>query len=205
MKDIIFIAGQTGSGKDTIIRQLKERMPEINFINHDIYTTRKPRDGELETSPYHFIDPNNVIELIDYNIVSKRRYGMNVNGTIEEVYYVAVDFGNKISTINNKNTKIICAGSVYMMYDFIQYYGEKNLKLFYIDAPFEVRLHRASQREISDTGTSPEIFRRVYKDWEDYIEFEKNNKALLSNAVYTIDNSKNDDYAVNKIISILNE
>ena len=202
MKDIIFITGQTGSGKDTIIRQLVKSMPKINFINHVIYTTRKPRVGEIGNSPYKFIDRDNIIELSDYNIVSNREYEMLVKDEFKRVSYISIDLGNKISSADDINSKIIAAGSLDLMKDYVNYYGLENMKLFYIDAPFDVRLNRTINRENIDPDTLPELCRRLYKDYTDYLKFVKYNGEIIA-STYTIDNSKDDDSAVHSIISLL--
>lgn len=202
MKDIIFITGQTGSGKDTIIKQLIEKMPKINFINHVIYTTRKPRVGETDNSPYNFIERDNIIELSDYNIVSNREYEMLVKDEFKLVSYISVDLGNKLSSPDDKNSKIIAAGALDMMRDYVNYYGIENMKLFYIDAPFDVRLNRTINRENIDPDTLPELCRRLYKDHIDYLKFAKYYENIMS-SIHRIDNSKDDDSAVNSIISLL--
>jgi guanylate kinase len=49
------IAAPSGGGKSTLIRTLREAVPELRFSVS--YTTRAPRPGELAGEHYHFIDP----------------------------------------------------------------------------------------------------------------------------------------------------
>lgn len=46
--------GKSASGKDTIFKQIKERMPNLKTIV--IYTTRPIREGEQEGVEYYFVD-----------------------------------------------------------------------------------------------------------------------------------------------------
>jgi guanylate kinase len=51
----VVITGPSGVGKGTLIRSLRERMPELQLSVSA--TTRRPRDGEAEGVDYHFLDP----------------------------------------------------------------------------------------------------------------------------------------------------
>ena len=46
MSKIFYFMGKSASGKDTIFKQIKERMPNLKTIV--IYTTRPIREGEQE-------------------------------------------------------------------------------------------------------------------------------------------------------------
>lgn len=50
---IIVISAPSGTGKTTICRGLLERFPNLMFSRS--YTTRKPREGEIEKGEYRFI------------------------------------------------------------------------------------------------------------------------------------------------------
>lgn len=50
---VLIISGPSGSGKDTILRKIFEKMPEIKFSISTI--TRNMRPGEVEGEKYNFI------------------------------------------------------------------------------------------------------------------------------------------------------
>ena len=49
---LLVIAGPSGAGKGTIVQRLKEREPTLRWSVS--WTTRAPRDGEVEGVDYHF-------------------------------------------------------------------------------------------------------------------------------------------------------
>ena len=52
MGKIFYVMGKSASGKDTIYKELRERIPELKTVV--LYTTRPIRDGETEGVEYHF-------------------------------------------------------------------------------------------------------------------------------------------------------
>lgn len=55
MAPVIVITGPSGVGKGTLIRSLRERMPELELSVSA--TTRAPRPGEVDGVDYHFMSP----------------------------------------------------------------------------------------------------------------------------------------------------
>jgi guanylate kinase len=51
---VFVITGPSGVGKGTLIRSLRERMPELGLSVSA--TTRAPRPGEEHGVDYHFLD-----------------------------------------------------------------------------------------------------------------------------------------------------
>jgi guanylate kinase len=51
----VVITGPSGVGKGTLIRSLRERMPELELSVSA--TTRRPRTGETQGVDYHFMSP----------------------------------------------------------------------------------------------------------------------------------------------------
>jgi guanylate kinase len=52
---LFVISAPSGAGKSTLCRLLRERLPELRYSIS--YTTRPPREGEVDGVDYHFIDP----------------------------------------------------------------------------------------------------------------------------------------------------
>ena len=72
MGKIFYLMGKSSSGKDTIFKELKKRMPFLHTVT--IYTTRPMRENERDGEEYFFVDDkvldafqkeNRVIELRD--------------------------------------------------------------------------------------------------------------------------------------------
>ena len=76
---VFVITGPSGVGKGTLIRNLLERMPELELAVSA--TTRKPRPGEEHGVDYHFLDDaefdRRVVEgdFLEHAEYSGRRYG----------------------------------------------------------------------------------------------------------------------------------
>ncbi|MEW6102215.1 MAG: guanylate kinase [bacterium] len=60
---IIVISAPSGTGKTTICRGLLEEFPDLRFSVS--YTTRKPREEEIEKWEYRFIDINRFKRMIE--------------------------------------------------------------------------------------------------------------------------------------------
>ncbi|MBL4694706.1 guanylate kinase [Candidatus Gracilibacteria bacterium] len=60
---LFLIVGPSGSGKGTVIKKMKAKY--IGFIYPISYTTRDPREGEVDGDVYHFISRDKFQEMID--------------------------------------------------------------------------------------------------------------------------------------------
>lgn len=204
MTKYIVIAGETGSGKTTIINSIIERMKDTIIEKETIYTTRKPREGEFSSDNYKFIDIETACDIINHHfVVSNNTYHMLTKDGKEEVKYITIDKGNLIPVINQENKFYIVGGSLELMLDYIKYYGVKSIIPIFLDAPFEVRFDRVINRKNDSSEFLPEICRRLASDVEDRIKFEKKNHTLMEQ-IHIVDNSANDDSALNTIIEIIN-
>ncbi|HJT58770.1 MAG TPA: guanylate kinase [Ktedonobacteraceae bacterium] len=76
---LFVLSAPSGTGKDTIIQTLKEQ--GLDFYLVSSVTTRRPRLGESEGNPYHFVDQetfNHLVannELLEYAKVHGNWYG----------------------------------------------------------------------------------------------------------------------------------
>lgn len=60
---VVVLSGPSAVGKSTVVRCLRERIPNLHFSVSA--TTRAPRPGEVDGVDYHFIDPTRFQQLID--------------------------------------------------------------------------------------------------------------------------------------------
>ena len=76
---LIIVSGPSGSGKDTILQKVFEKLPEIRFSISTI--TRDMRPGEVEGEKYNFISREKFEsmiekdELLEYNLYVDNYYG----------------------------------------------------------------------------------------------------------------------------------
>jgi guanylate kinase len=79
MAKVFVITGPSGVGKGTLIRELLERVPELELSVSA--TTRAPRDGEEDGRHYHFLSPGEFDEraqaghFLEHATYSGNRYG----------------------------------------------------------------------------------------------------------------------------------
>ena len=79
MANVFVITGPSGVGKGTLIRSLRERLPELALSVSA--TTRPPRPGEVHGVDYHFLSEADFQrrvdagEFVEHATYSGRRYG----------------------------------------------------------------------------------------------------------------------------------
>lgn len=79
MARVFVITGPSGVGKGTLIRELRERVPELELSVSA--TTRSPRKGERDGIDYHFLDGEQFArrvqagDFVEHAEYSGRRYG----------------------------------------------------------------------------------------------------------------------------------
>jgi len=78
---VFVITGPSGVGKGTLIRALRERVPELELSVSA--TTRQPRSGERDGVAYHFLDPAEFDRRAQAGeFVEHARYAGNRYGTL---------------------------------------------------------------------------------------------------------------------------
>src|ERR1700739_2197548 len=60
---LLVLSGPSAVGKSTVVRCLRDRVPELYFSVSA--TTRAPRPGEVDGVDYHFVTPDDFQRLID--------------------------------------------------------------------------------------------------------------------------------------------
>jgi guanylate kinase len=79
MAKVFVITGPSGVGKGTLIRRLRERVPDLALSTSA--TTRAPRDGEEDGRDYHFLSREEFAgradanEFLEHAAYSGNRYG----------------------------------------------------------------------------------------------------------------------------------
>lgn len=76
---LVLLSGVSGAGKDTIKKELIKRLDDV--VSLPSYTSRNPRDGEVEGEVYHFVNEEEFKkmieenELYEYNVHHNNYYG----------------------------------------------------------------------------------------------------------------------------------
>ena len=71
MGKIFYVMGKSSSGKDSIFKEIKKRMPELKDIV--LYTTRPIREGETDGLEYHFVGEDTLREMEARGCVIEQR------------------------------------------------------------------------------------------------------------------------------------
>lgn len=92
---LIVFSGPSGSGKDTVLAELKKR--NINLKQSVSMTTRQMRDGEVDGVDYYFTDVKTFEENIDNDyFLEYVKYGENYYGTPKKKIQELIEEGNNV-------------------------------------------------------------------------------------------------------------
>ena len=166
---IFYLLGKSGSGKDTILKELlKDENLSLNPIT--LYTTRPIRPGEEEGREYYFITDEEAMELEQSDrLIEMRTY----NTAYGPWKYMSYD---NISTTDADGEKIlpernfITIGTLESYVKYVNYYGAKNTIPVYVTADMDTRRERSHFRlngTLSELELK-EIDRRLKADEEDF-------------------------------------
>ena len=145
MGKIFYIMGKSASGKDTIYKELMEKMPKFHSIVP--YTTRPMREGEKDGVEYFFVDQERFDEMMDEEkIIEFRSYNTKCGIW---TYFTADD------------------GQIALK----EYFGDDVMVPLYIEVEDGLRLSRALERERAQLKPQyAELCRRFLADAEDFSE-----------------------------------
>lgn len=156
MKPIVIVLyGKSSAGKDTTAKRLTEAYQKIGVpVNNVVsYTTRSPRDGEIDGIDYHFTDVNTFVDM--------KYKGEFIESTKFRGWHYGTSFDSfKPDCVN------ICVMNLRGV-ETLFYSSEStfNTEFFYLDVPFHIRLLRSIKREHKFKF---EYLRRAFVDWIDF-------------------------------------
>ena len=162
MGKIYYMMGKSSSGKDTLLKAVRETLPDIQSVTP--YTTRPIRDGERDGEEYFFISE----EILD----TYEKQGK----VIEQRAYDTVHGIWRYATLDDGQIDLACAdylviGTLESYYRMREYYGEDNVRPIYIEVEDGERLTRALEREKGRKKPGyAELCRRYLADTADYSE-----------------------------------
>lgn len=160
MGKIFYVMGKSASGKDTIYKQLHDRMPGLKTVR--MYTTRPIRDGETDGVEYIFVDEPYLRQCRENGTLIECR-------TYDTVYgpwnYFTADDGQ----IDLKQGFYLVMGTLESYEKMRSFYGEDALVPIYIHVEDGLRLKRAMEREQQqEIPKYKEMCRRYLADEEDF-------------------------------------
>ena len=185
MYKIIALAGKAGSGKDTLMREVRKVLPDL----HEIVscTTRPKREGEVDGVNYHFLTHEEFAEklgngtMVEATIFNDWCYGTCLDNMSED--------GINIGVYNPAGLAIL------------QCIPDVSLYSIFIDADDKVRLLRQLNRETNPNVK--EIIRRFGADEQDF----SSDNLIDIHFQYTVDNSgeKSLDQLSHELANVIQE
>ena len=164
MKPIVIgICGKSASGKDSTATQLVDEYIEMGIpVNKVVsYTTRPPREGEINGLDYHFIDRRTFIKMqyekkfMEYSEFRGWKYGTSIDAFKDNCVNICVLNPSGMDALNRyyHYTRSIAA-----------------CELFYLKVPFFTRLKRSIKREHTFKW---EFIRRAFADNHDFLDYDE--------------------------------
>lgn len=163
MAKIFYVMGKSASGKDTIYKNLTERLPQLKQVV--LYTTRPIREGEKDGEEYYFTTGERLNELrVEGKIIEERTY----QTALGPWSYFTVDDGQ--IDVKSDDTYLMI-GTLESYEKTRNYYGVDLLIPLYIEVEDGKRLKRALEREFMQKDPKyAELCRRYLADEEDFNE-----------------------------------
>lgn len=162
MGKICYIMGKSASGKDSIFKELRRRLPEYRDIV--LYTTRPIRAGETDGVEYHFVDEERLRELQKAGKVIEQRAYETVHGIWR--YFTADD-----GQIDLRQYNYLVIGTLESYAAMREYFGADAMVPIYVQVDDGERLMRALERERAQKEPKyAELCRRFLADAEDFSE-----------------------------------
>ena len=157
---IILLVGASGTGKDSVARVLREKYGFKTVVS---WTTRKPREGEIDGVNYHFIDTETFKQML-YNgaFIEYDKYsGERFYGSVESDYPLYED-----------SVAILTPNGVRQ---FTHNVSRKDYYIVYLQSPLSVKCCRYIEREKSSFNIDNlwELTRRSIADGEMFRSFEE--------------------------------
>ena len=162
MGKIYYMMGKSSSGKDTLLKELKEALPRLKSITP--YTTRPRRDGVRDGVEYFFVSEDTLSTYERQGRLIEQRAYNTVHGIWR---YATVDDGQ----VDLKHADYLVIGTLESYGRIREYYGLDNVVPLYIEVEDGERLKRAIRREeVRQAPDYKELCRRFLADSEDYSE-----------------------------------
>lgn len=163
MGKIYYIMGKSGSGKDTIYKEVIEQ-EDLHLKKMVLYTTRPIREKEEDGREYYFVDDDTACELERRGKVIEMRSYHTVHGIWK--YFTVDDEHTDL-----KKYDYLAIGTLESYAGLKEYYGPDKVVPIYIEVEDGNRLERALKRERKPQNQKyEEMCRRFLADSIDFSE-----------------------------------
>ena len=150
MSKIYYLMGKSSTGKDTIYKELRKRMPQLKNVT--IYTTRPRREGEKEGEEYFFTDETELEKFKkEGRLIEERAY----NTVYGIWHYFTADDGQ--FNFEQKNQDYLMIGTLESYEKLKTYFGNEKVVPLYRKNPNTPKCAAVSSPipKISPKKTSP--------------------------------------------------
>lgn len=162
MGKIYYMMGKGSSGKDTLFKEIKRRIPGLRTVT--LYTTRPVREGEKNGVEYFFVTADTLDMYVQEGKVVELRTYNTIHGAWK---YATIDDGQ----VDLKICDYLMMGTLESYGKIRDYYGAENVVPVYVEVEDGERLARALARERQqDHPRYAELCRRFLADTEDFSE-----------------------------------
>lgn len=197
---IIGIAGGTGSGKTTVVKQIVDELPykEVTVISQDSYYKATDHLTYDERVDINFDHP----KAIDFRLLRLHLEELKRGNTIEQPVYSFVEHNRTKETVTTKPTKVIIVEGILIL-SKRKMRELLDIKIF-VHADSDERLIRRLKRDIAERGRDLEEVLSRYQTTlkpmhEQFIEPMKEYADII------IPNNKYNTVAVDIVKTIIND
>ena len=169
---LLALFGESSAGKDSIQRWLGQKLKNVHNIVS--YTTRPPRDYEIEGREYHFISDIKFKTLIESNKM------------LEYTKFNNWYYGTYINELDKNKINIGIFNPEGVRNIILSYHQYIDILPVWIKTPEKTRLLRSLKRENNPDCT--EICRRFLADQKDFSNIDFDYEIFLN------DNNNNEEY-----------
>jgi uridine kinase len=158
---IIGIAGGSGCGKTTVVREIIKRLPKnsVAVIPQDAYYWDNGHLTPEEKLSINFDHPNS----IEWPLLVKHIDALRKGESIEMPVYSYIDCARLPETITIEPRKVIIVEGI-LIYSDIELVNRLDIKI-YVDAESDERLMRIIRRDTVERGRDPMKVLEHYTRW----------------------------------------
>lgn len=156
---IIGIAGGTGSGKTTVVRNIIENLShdEVSVIPQDSYYHDSSHVPWEERKLINFDHPNS----IEWSLLTEHIKALKAGQTIHQPKYSYITCTRQEETVLVKPCKVIIVEGILVLTQ-PELRAQMDLKI-YVDADPDDRLIRVVRRDVLERGRTPEMVLERYE------------------------------------------
>jgi uridine kinase len=160
---IIGIAGGSGSGKSTVVRQLIKYLPKdaVTVIPQDAYYKDNGHKSAEERAKINFDHPSS----IEWSLLNKQLETLKSGSSIELPIYSYVTCARSKETVTVTPSKVIIVEGILILTN-PRLRSKMDIKVF-VDADGDDRLMRIIWRDIEERGRS---FQQVLEHYEKFVK-----------------------------------